>query len=131
MSGSPSCASTEPSLKATRLCTTDCGWTRTSIRSSGMAKRWWASISSRPLFIIVALSTLILAPIDQFGWRTASAGVTPAIRSRLAVRNGPPEAVSRRRSIAERIAAGQGLEDRVVLGIDRQQGGAVAGDLAR
>ena len=41
----------------------------------------------------VAESTLILAPIDQFGCLTATSGVTPAIASRVHVRNGPPLAV--------------------------------------
>jgi hypothetical protein len=35
-----------------------------------------ASINSSPLFISVAESIEIFAPIDQFGWRTASSGVT-------------------------------------------------------
>ena len=56
-------------------------------------KRTWASISSSPLFIKVALSTEILAPIDQLGWRIACSGVTAAMRSADQVRNGPPEAV--------------------------------------
>ena len=43
---------------------------------------------------MVALSMLILAPIDQVGWRSARSGVATAISSMLAVRNGPPEAVS-------------------------------------
>src|SRR5678816_2251342 len=51
-------------------------------------------MSSRPLFIIVAESTLILAPIDQLGWATACSGVIAAISSRLRVPNGPPLAVS-------------------------------------
>ena len=37
---------------------------------------------------------VILAPIDQLGWRSASAGVARAKRSALQVRNGPPDAVS-------------------------------------
>ncbi|MNL88997.1 hypothetical protein D3C87_2190630 [compost metagenome] len=45
------------------------------------------------MFIIVAESTLIFAPIDQFGCATACLGVTRAISSALIVRNGPPLAV--------------------------------------
>ena len=92
-------------MKATRLWTTDCGWTRTSIKGSGMANRWCASISSRPLFIKVALSTLILAPMRQFGWRTASAGVAWRIASSVAARKGPPEAVRISRSTSSNRAA--------------------------
>ena len=54
-----------------------------------------ASINSRPLFIIVALSMLIFAPMLQFGWRTARSGVTSRVSSRVQPRNGPPEPVSR------------------------------------
>src|SRR6185503_16208516 len=46
-----------------------------------------------PLFIIVAESTEILAPIDQLGWATACAGVAAPIVSAEAARNGPPLAV--------------------------------------
>ncbi len=42
---------------------------------------------------MVALSTLILAPMDQTGWRTACSGVTPAICAGDQSRKGPPEAV--------------------------------------
>ena len=54
-----------------------------------------ASITSRPLFIIVAESTEILRPITQLGCAQAS----PASRASRStgVRNGPPEAVSTRR----------------------------------
>ena len=46
---------------------------------------------------------LILAPIDQIGWRSAVSGVARAISSRLAVRNGPPEAVRMIFSTAPRL----------------------------
>ena len=36
---------------------------------------------------------LIFMPIDQVGWAAASAGVAAAMRSRVQVRKGPPEAV--------------------------------------
>ena len=79
MSGLPSWASTEPSTNSTIEWITDCGWITTSSRSDGRPKRWCASISSRPLFISVAESTEIFAPIDQFGWATACDGVAAAI----------------------------------------------------
>ena len=47
---------------------------------------------------MVALSTEILAPIDQLGWATAWLGVTAAISARVRQRNGPPEAVRISRS---------------------------------
>ena len=56
-----------------------------------------ASITSRPLFIIVAQSTLILRPITQLGCAQASSGVTAASASTARRRNGPPDAVSRMR----------------------------------
>ncbi len=51
-------------------------------------------MSSRPLFIKVAESMVILAPMDQLGCFSASDGVARAASSRLLARNGPPEAVS-------------------------------------
>ena len=42
---------------------------------------------------------VILRPIDQLGWHSASSGVARASCSRLQVRNGPPEAVSTMRSM--------------------------------
>ena len=53
-----------------------------------------ASISSRPLFISVAESTVILAPMFQLGCRSASRRVTPANSSRFLPKKGPPDAVS-------------------------------------
>ena len=52
-------------------------------------------MNSRPLFIIVAESTLILAPMDQFGCFTAISGVTLSVCSRVQPRKVPPEPVSR------------------------------------
>ena len=54
-----------------------------------------ASMNSSPLFIMVAESTLIFAPMLQFGWLTAISGVTSRVCSRVQPRNGPPEPVSR------------------------------------
>jgi hypothetical protein len=56
-----------------------------------------ASMTSRPLFIIVAESTLIFRPITQLGCAQASSGVTRASSASGRSRNGPPEAVSRMR----------------------------------
>ena len=93
------CASEAPSLRSTIACTIDSRWTTTSIRSYGMPNRWCASITSRPLFISVAESIVILPPMSQVGCASASRGadVRPA-RSRVSPRNGPPEAVTTSRS---------------------------------
>ena len=82
MSGMESCAMVAPSTNSTMLCTIDCGCTTTSIRSNGTPNSSWASITSRPLFIRVEESMVILAPMSQVGWRRASATVTPASCSR-------------------------------------------------
>ena len=93
MSGAPSCASTEPSAMRTMECTTLCGCMSTPRRSAGRPNSQAASMSSSPLFIMVAESTLILRPIDQFGCATASAGVASATVPAARFRNGPPDAV--------------------------------------
>ena len=84
-----------------------CGWMTTSIAPGGTPNSQCASITSRPLFIIVAESTLILRPITQLGCAQASSGVTPREFRRAArSRNGPPDAVSRirRTPAAARLA---------------------------
>src|SRR3954470_7612965 len=91
MSGWQRWASAAPSHSVTRAWAIDCGCTTTSIRSYGVPNRWWASISSRPLFISVAESIVILPPIVQVGCLRASSTVTCS-RSRRP-RNGPPLAV--------------------------------------
>ena len=96
----------------------------------GRPNRWCASISSRPLFIMVAESTEILAPMLQFGWATACSGVIAAIsaseRSAERPARGGQDQAARPLSA---LLAVEHLEDRVVLGIDRQQHGAAARDL--
>src|SRR5918994_1567193 len=52
-------------------------------------------MASRPLFIIVAESIVILGPIRQVGWFKASFGPTLDSSSSAIPKNGPPEAVSR------------------------------------
>ena len=98
MSGGPSCASTPWSLSSTKPWTTDWGWTTTAIRSAGRPKRWWASMTSRALFIIVAESIVIFGPMSQLGCRSACSGVASRIRSAGQSRKGPPDAVSTTRS---------------------------------
>jgi hypothetical protein len=53
-----------------------------------------ASINSRPLFIMLAESTEILRPMDQFGCAQACSGETCAALNGV-WRKGPPEAVSK------------------------------------
>src|SRR5919112_3397222 len=96
MSGWPRWASAAPSHSSTYEWTIDCGCTTTSIWSYGVPNRWWASISSRPLFIRVAESIVILPPMSQVGGASASSTVT-ASRS-VRPRKGPPLAVSTSRS---------------------------------
>ena len=74
------------------------------MRSAGVSKSQRASMTSRPLFIRVAESTVILRPMRHVGCSRASAGRTPSRRSALHPRNGPPDAVStsRRTSAAGR-----------------------------
>ena len=55
-------------------------------------------MTSRPLFISVALSIVILPPIAQVGCLSASSTVTSASSARVRPRNGPPEAVTVSRS---------------------------------
>ena len=72
-----------------------CGCTNTSICEAFTPNSHLASMTSKPLFIIVAESMVILAPISQVGWRSASALVTCANCAAVKVRKGPPDAVSR------------------------------------
>ena len=100
----------------------DCGWTTTSILSYGVPNRWWASISSRPLFISVAESIVILPPIRHVGWFRASSTVT--LSRSLRPRNGPPDAVMMSLLHDAGRLAGQQVVERGVLGVDRDQPGA-------
>ena len=103
----------------------DCGWRTTSIRSGATPKRKCASRISSPLFIIVAESIVIFGPIFQVGCakrvvdrdrverRRAAARPERPARSRQDETRGPP-----------RTARTQGLVDRAVLGVDRDDLGA-------
>ena len=75
------------------LCTTDCGWMTTSSRSGGQLNSQRASISSKPLFIMVEESTEIFCPIDQLGCLTACAGVMAGKSVKSVCKNEPPLAV--------------------------------------
>lgn len=69
-----SCAFMEPSRNCTIEWMMDWGWTITSIFFGGRPNNQWASIISKPLFMRVAESMVILAPISQLGWARASVG---------------------------------------------------------
>ena len=62
--------------------------------SCGISKRKCASINSKPLFIIVAESTDIFLPIDQFGCLIACSGVMLSKSFIFLLKKGPPDAVN-------------------------------------
>ena len=97
MSGWDSWAIVVPSNSSTIEWTIDCGWTTTSIRSYATPNSSWASITSSPLFISVDESIVILRPIRQVGWASASSTPTTRSSSRDRPRNGPPDAVTNSR----------------------------------
>src|SRR3989304_4378004 len=92
MSGTPNCAIMLPSPYSTIEWTTDWGWMSTSIFEGGRPKSQVASITSSPLFISVAESTVIFVPIRQVGWPSTSETVARRIRRKVWFRNGPPAA---------------------------------------
>ncbi len=94
---------TEPSTNSTIEWTIDCGWTIASICDEGRSKSQWASMTSRALFIIEALSMVTFGPIDQVGWFKASRTLAPWTRSRDQVRKGPPLAVMTSRRTSARV----------------------------
>ena len=106
---------------ATSACTIDCGCTTTSIRSYGVPNSQCASITSRPLFISVAESIVILPPIAQVGCRSAARRVTSrelgaAAAAERAARRGQREALDGPGPLAL-----DQLVQRGVLGVDRDQ----------
>ena len=69
--GGDACAMVAPSANVTIECTMDCGWTVTSILSGSTSNNKDASMSSRPLFTIVAEFNEFIIPIAHVGWATA------------------------------------------------------------
>src|SRR6059036_707986 len=100
MSGRPSWAITERSAYSTSEWMMLSRCTTTSIFEAGMSNSHRASTTSRPLFIRVAESMVILSPIFQFGCFSACSTVTSRSCSLVRFQSGPPEAVrmSRRMS---------------------------------
>ena len=119
MSGFDSCAMVAPSTNSTMPCTIDCGCTTTSMRSKSTPNSSCASITSRPLFISVDESIVILAPIFHVGCCSASATVTRCeLGARCGRGTGPPLAVRTMRRTSVRAPGAQALPDRRVLGVD-------------
>src|SRR5918993_4243754 len=94
MSGSAACNTTEPSSKNAPPWTTDWRGTTTRTSSNATPKRWCASITSRPLFIMVAESMVIFGPIRHVGCFSASSGPTSTSLAFSKEKNGPPDAVN-------------------------------------
>ena len=120
------CARTDPSTHSTIEWMIDWGWMTTPRRSGGTSKSQRASMTSSPLFIIVAESIVIFGPIFQVGWARASSIVIASNVSRGRVRNGPPDAVRTSRSTSEWTPAAERLVEGAVLrvdGEDRRAGG--------
>ena len=94
MSGRPSWAFTEPSQNCTAEWMMLCGWMSTCIFFGGWLKSHFASMTSNPLFMRVAESMVIFAPMSQVGCLSASPAVTVCSCSSDSLRKGPPEQVS-------------------------------------
>ena len=125
MSVTPSCAMIDPSVSSTSEWTTDCGWTTTSMADGGVPNSQCASMTSRPLFISVAESMVILRPIRQVGWLRAASTVTPARASAEQVPERPARGGQDQPAHFRRVAPVQALVDGVVLAVDRQHVDAV------
>jgi len=83
MSGTASCATTDPSTNSTIEWTMDWGCIRTFILSALSSKSQRASIISSALFIMVALSMVTFLPMCQVGCARAWSGVTSRSSSSL------------------------------------------------
>ena len=92
----------------------------TSIRSYASPKRKCASISSRPLFISVAESTVIFGPMLQVGARAPPPGSRRRARRAQRPRNGPPEAVRTSESTVSGSRSSRQLEGGRVLAVHRE-----------
>ena len=100
----PSWPRMAPSLNSTMEWTMLWGCTITDTCASGSRYSRMASMTSRPLFISVEQSTVILGPMVQLGCRRASARGFLATSSRHIPRKGPPEQVRISRRISWRSA---------------------------
>ena len=127
MSGGLAWAIVAPSVKVTIECTTDCGWTTTSIRSYGMPNSRCASITSRPLLTSVAELMVTTGPMSQVGWASACAGGDVGhLRGRAAAERaagGGDDQGATSRSAPD----AQALGERAVLGVDRARSARARG----
>ena len=103
-----------------------CGWTTTATRSYGTSYSQCASMTSRPLFMRVAESIVILAPMCQVGWARASAGRTVLEVGRTVAERAAGGRQDEPRDLAK-VFAGEALPDRRVLRIDGPQPSQRAG----
>ena len=103
-----------------------CGCTTTATRSYGTSYSQCASMTSRPLFMRVAESIVILAPMCQVGWARASAGRT-FDRSAGPSRNGPPDAVRMSRATSPGCSPARHCQIAECSRIDRPQPSQRAG----
>src|SRR5579884_587830 len=94
MSGAAACIFTLPSVKTTMPWAMDCGCTRMWMRSPGTPNRRLASMTSRPLFIMPAESTVFLIPMRHVGCASAASRLASSISAAVLRQNGPPDAVS-------------------------------------
>ena len=122
MSGRPRWASWAPSLSSISEWTIDCGWTTTSIRVVADAEQ---VVGLDHLEALVHQGRRVdrdpARPSPRSGARAPRPGSPRRGRSRP--RNGPPEAVSISRSTVAGALGAQELEQRRVLGVDRQDPG--------
>ncbi len=121
----------EPSINSTREWTVDWGWMVTRTLSGGRSKRRQASMTSKPLFIMVAESMVMRWPMTQVGCLRAWAGVMWAKSAAGVLRKGPPEAVSQIWATSRGAPPRMALVDGVVFAVDGEEGyvvGAGGGD---
>ena len=127
MSGGPSCAITEPSRNSTSPCTTDCGCTSTSI-SFGRHREQMMRLDQLEALVHQARGIdgdlRPHRPIGMAQRLLGRGGVDLRARpgAERAARGGEDDALD-----VLAAAGAERLEDRVVLGIDRQHGGAGLG----
>ena len=120
MSVTEICARIEPSTYSTSEWTVDCGWTVIRTWSGVTSNSRQASMTSKPLFNMVAESTVMRRPMTQVGCLSARSGVMAANSSSGKCRNGPPEAVSQMVLTSAVGSDAEALMDGVVLAVDRQ-----------
>ena len=122
MSVTEICARIDPSTYSTSECTVDCGCTVTRTWLGGTSNSRQASMTSRPLFSMVAESMVMRRPITQVGCFSACSGVMAANWSSGSLAERP--ARSRQPDGLHFVvrAHAQALVHGVVLAVDGQDG---------